>query len=174
MSDLTMPALFTVLVGDDPERRVATRDWRDDYWVCDAGGSWFPLIDKPRDVQPFIPDGTPVDRIVVKGHGVIERWIATCDRCGTHTGKSCVTPEEAQEVMRAAGWTAYHDGLNACHDCASVIAVFVAARAAEPTPDPLAQHRANALEWLDGQSVPSGIYNAITVALLAATEGGAS
>jgi hypothetical protein len=80
MNETTMPALFTVLVGDDPVRRVATRDWRDDYWVCDAGGSWFPLIDKPRDVQPFIPDGTPVDRIVVKGHGVIERWIATCDR----------------------------------------------------------------------------------------------
>jgi hypothetical protein len=65
MSETTMPALFTVLVGDDPVRRLATNHpTTNDCWeVYDQDFGW--IESKVHDVRPFIPDGTPVDRIVV-------------------------------------------------------------------------------------------------------------
>jgi hypothetical protein len=169
--DLTVPALFTVLVGDDPVRRVAVGGNGSRWEMWEGPGlGWYTTESVVHDVRPLIPEGTPVDRIVVKGHGVIEKWIATCDRCGTHTGKSCVTPEEAQDVMQIAGWTAYHGGLNACQDCAPVIAAIVAARAAEPTPDPLEDARDAAIEALMNADDATKL-RAVVRALLAATEG---
>jgi hypothetical protein len=160
----TMPALFTVLVGDDPVRRVATRDWRDDYWVCDAGGSWFPLIDKPRDVQPFIPDGTPVDRIVV----LPEVAEVTVDTEGYwHVGDEAIGLEDR-------GVYPFDVRLHQALVTAAKMTKILAARAAEPTPDPLAQ--AKELHHFAGMKFAAAerefrAANAEVARLLAATEG---
>jgi hypothetical protein len=154
MSDLTMPALFTVLVGDDPERRVATRQQdesgrAESWWDWFNGKEWRPTHDDHiHDPVEVVPEGTPVDRIVV-------------------------LPEDQVVVLRA-------DVLNAIAGygvSGGYVPPFVdslgdalAARAAEPTPDPLEDARDAAIEALMNADDATKL-RAVVRALLAATEG---
>jgi hypothetical protein len=110
--DLTMPALYTVLVGDDPVRRVAIRSRGKDSWygvIRPEGMDWRNDV---HDVRPFIPAGTPVERIEV-----------------LEPGQVIVQKSDLRMATGPGGDTAGWDRLRA------------AARAAEPTPDSLAPAR---------------------------------
>jgi hypothetical protein len=126
-------ALFTVLVGDDPVRRLAIRSRGEGSWygvIRPEGMDWRNDV---HDVRPFIPAGTPVERVVVlpavAEAPVEKRWDA---------GRLCLGGEDALSAEDALE-TAGHLLRRAA--CQRMIAAAFAARAAEPTPDPLAQAR---------------------------------
>jgi hypothetical protein len=168
MSD--MPALFTVLVGDDPERRVATFEGSDrGYGVNYGSAGWWCRSERlVHDVRPFIPEGTPVERVVVLP--VVTGEVQT------------VTDNEGREYLTVNGCRGRlvsvlgeDDYARALHDaaCVRVLVDLVAARAAEPTPDPLAQAREEAQILVDSDEdeCRDRDYRDALRALLAATEG---
>jgi hypothetical protein len=161
MSETTMPALFTVLVGDDPVRRLATNHpTTNDCWeVYDQDFGW--IESKVHDVRPFIPEGTPVDRIVVLQPGEV-----VVDDLTLELAHSALERAAEDDEDRAAAATL--DRLLSPEMYATL-----AARAAEPTPDPLEDARDAAIEALMNADDATKL-RAVVRALLAATEGGAS
>jgi hypothetical protein len=173
-NNLTMPALFSVLVGDSPERRVATLDTRDeigDWWTRDKiGGEWeWQSRSEVHDVNTFILDGTPVDRIVVLpdvGEVTVDAEDDGFLWCGGIVSSS---PANAHSMLR-----------HAAHTLACWVALDAAdqARAAEParSPDPLAQARKDLLSRASMAEEEGDRYvkvkPSIIRALLATTEGG--
>jgi hypothetical protein len=123
MSDLLLPALFTVLVGDDPERRVATRTTEGHWRAFSDNAWWWHARETVHDVVEVIPDGTPVDRIVV----LPEVGEVSVDQYGVYADGEMFGTEDDD-----TNWTL------AVRNAASTLAVyrkaaaFVAARAAEP------------------------------------------
>jgi hypothetical protein len=168
-NDLTMPALFSVLVGAGwfPERRVATRHGADEtfevhyaesgWWACDYS--------TVHDVVEVIPDGTPVDRIVVLPEvgevvpgSVDGMWLVGEVAYYVNGASAEFFAEQAAETL--ACWRAIaaeYKRRNVAARSAEPVTVdefgvrvgltvlswgdIFAARAAEPTPDPLAQAR---------------------------------
>jgi hypothetical protein len=160
-------ALFTVLVGDDPVRRLAIRSRGEGSWygvIRPEGMDWRNDV---HDVRPFIPAGTPVERVVVlpavAEAPVEKRWDA---------GRLCLGGEDALSAEDALE-TAGHLLRRAA--CQRMIAAAFAARAAEPTPDPLAQARKDLLSRASMAEEEGDRYvkvkPSIIRALLAATEG---
>jgi hypothetical protein len=156
--DLTMPALFTALVGGDPERRVAIRSRGE--------GSWYGVIypesmewrNDVHNVRPFIPEGTPVERVVV----LPEVAEVTVDTEGYwHVGDEAIGLEDR-------GVYPFDVRLHYALVTAAKMTKILAARAAEPTPDPLAQAREQVR-----RAIVRGTWPALREAadsLLAATE----
>jgi hypothetical protein len=164
MSDLTMPALFTVLVGEDPQRRVATRQQdesgrAESWWDWFNGKEWRPTHDDHiHDPVEVIPDGTPVDRIVVLQPGEV-----VVDDLTLELAHSALERAAEDDEDRAAAATL--DRLLSPEMYATL-----AARAAEPTPDPLEDARDAAIEALMNADDATKL-RAVVRALLAATEG---
>lgn len=161
MSDPTMPGTFTVLVGDDPVRRVATRRRsRWDVWTG-ADGWWSHFDSQVHDAVEVIPDGTPVDRIVVLPE------VAEALRDPNRRWRVGLSAPLPGDMTRRRAYERVDESLlSTARDLAiahAIDAEEAAARAAEPTPDPLAQAREELLAASDRYR-----------ALLAATEGGAS
>jgi hypothetical protein len=167
MSDLTMPALFTVLVGDDPERLLAVHETDGDWMLWQHPGVFVRAQhwQTVHDVQPFIPEGTPVDRIVV---------VPEVDEA--------VRQDDGAWLIDGRRWTNDLPKLRFQRDehthCVAVFSAAIAAqeayeaRAAEPTPDPLAQARERLVNSVDlDNEALSGAAQEF-VAALAATEGG--
>jgi hypothetical protein len=127
MSDLTMPAMSTVLVGDRPERRVGTRVSTGSWRVFSDNTCWWYPAENVHDVVEVIPDGTPVDRIVV----LPEVAEVTVDTEGYwHVGDEAIGLEDR-------GVYPFDVRLHYALVTAAKMTKILAARAAEPTPDPL-------------------------------------
>jgi hypothetical protein len=130
MSDETMPALFTVLVGDDPERRLATRQQdesgrAESWWDWFNGKEWRPTHDDHiHDPVEVIPEGTPVERVLVLPEvGEVTRSGEWLDVGGlAHPFEPAILDQIVNKAVRTLA--------------AALKAQAFAARAAEPTPEP--------------------------------------
>jgi hypothetical protein len=170
-----VPALFTVLVGDDPGRRLATFEGSDrgrGYSVNYGSAGWWCRSERlVHDVQPFIPEGTPVDRIVVLPEiGEAEQdkdgWLWLVDGVEILGSFPASQRSWADDDLRRAARRLAVAAAQERH------AAVIAARAAEPTPDPLAQARERLVNSVDlDNEALSGAAQEF-VAALAATEGG--
>jgi hypothetical protein len=163
--DLTVPALFTVLVGDDPVRRVAVGGNGSRWEMWEGPGlGWYTTESVVHDVRPLIPEGTPVERVVVLPEDKFEvrSGGAPTLMCG---GNRAQDAEHARLLaaidLRSAAWflkiaeefdrrdhaarsaeptpecdhdSQWFDDRWRCLKCG-------ATTGAEPTPDPLAQAR---------------------------------
>jgi hypothetical protein len=173
MSETTMPALFTVLVGDDPERLLAVHETDGDWMLWQHPGVFVRAQhwQTVHDVQPFIPEGTPVDRIVVLPEiGEAEQdkdgWLWLVDGVEILGSFPASQRSWADDDLRRAARRLAVAAAQERH------AAVIAARAAEPTPDPLAQARERLVNSVDlDNEALSGAAQEF-VAALAATEGG--
>jgi hypothetical protein len=167
MSETTIPGMFTVLVGDDPERRVATIDGPG--WQVHLGptGGWVMYSSRAvHDAVEVIPEGTPVERIVVLPD--VGEAVRQDDGAWLVDGQDYFgwTPAQHRDFAAVQMRTAAKNfAVAAAQDRH---AAYPAARADEPTPDPLAQAREQVR-----RAIVRGTWPALREAadsLLAATE----
>jgi hypothetical protein len=122
-----MPALFTVLVGDDPERLLAVHETDGDWMLWQHPGVFVRAQhwQTVHDVQPFIPEGTPVGRIVVLPEPQPVKVDEVGNRaCGDGRAVRTATTSGCQVKIMAL--------LHEVSDYRAIQASIAAARAAEP------------------------------------------
>jgi hypothetical protein len=180
MSDLTMPALHTVLVGDDPVRRVATQRRHGDWHIwTKSDGWWHYYASQIHDVRPLIPEGTPVERIVGLPRTNTPQWMSDGHGWTMGGGVFFRGPGMTAEQARDEADEYLTDAADLLA-LARAIAARVAARAAETTPNPLAQVRERLYRSVDWDhsgatvEVSKSDLAAVVHPPLAATEGGVS